>query len=78
MSDTFTMETTYNCYCDSDGRRISIGPDADGLNLVEIIDHGVVLGESPIRITVVPQHAHIIGTALIKAAADALKTRESQ
>ena len=75
MDDTFSLETVYNAWNDRNGRKVSVGPDSDALDLVEIIDHGEK-DDQPIRITMEPTLARLVAQALMKAADDAEKVAE--
>jgi hypothetical protein len=74
MSDTFSLETVYNIYSDRDGRRISVGPDSDGLELIEIIDHEP---KPTVRITLEPEHVRLLSDALKRAYSDAISAKKA-
>jgi hypothetical protein len=60
---TFSLEVVYEIWDDRDGNKIEVGPDRDGLGLVEIRDQ-----ESKVRLTLPLDKARLLATALTDTA----------
>lgn len=72
-ADTYTIETVRKVYDDSCGTHIYVGPDADGLGLIELRDvdsKGVVINCIPMPKPL----ALLVAEAMIAAAKDEVRT----
>jgi hypothetical protein len=71
--DTYSAETVRKVYDDSCGDHIYVGPDADGLDLVELryVDSKGVISS---RISMPKPLALLVAEAMIAAAKDEVKT----
>lgn len=65
----FSFETRYEIWNDDDGYVIKIGPDADGLGLIDVREIEAD-GKEVARLTFLPEQAELIAKALLKAVAD--------
>jgi hypothetical protein len=70
---TVTTELVRNVWHDKEGVAIQVGPDADGLNLVQVKTYDKKSEEfyGPVRFTMDASIARALGRALINAADDA-------
>ena len=70
----FTMETVREIWDDKHGSRVDVGPDRDGLNLVELrcVSDDGKMGD---RIVMKPEQARLVAEA-IRLCADELESRE--
>jgi hypothetical protein len=70
---TVTTELVRNVWHDKEGVAIQVGPDADGLNLVQVKTYDKKSEEfyGPVRFTMDASIARALGQALINAADDA-------
>ena len=61
----FTSETVIQVWDDQHGDRVEVGPDRDGLDLVEIrcCDRDGKIGD---RITMAPERAVLVAQAILK------------
>jgi hypothetical protein len=75
---TVTTELVRNVWHDKEGVAIQVGPDADGLNLVQVKTCDAKSEEfyGPIRFTMDADVARALGRALINAADDADRSAE--
>ena len=62
---TFTLETVIQVWNDQHGERVEVGPDHDGLNLVEVrsVDSN---GKTQTSITMEPEQATLVAQAILK------------
>ena len=72
-ADTYSVETVRKVYDDSCGEHIYIGPDADGLDLVELryVDSKGVISN---RISMPKALALLVAEAIVAATKDEVKT----
>jgi hypothetical protein len=70
---TVTTELVRNVWHDKEGVAIQVGPDADGLNLVQVKTYDKKSEEfyGPIRFTMDADIARALGWALIRASEEA-------
>jgi hypothetical protein len=65
---TYTLETMYEVWDDGSGSHIEIGPDRDGLDLVEIRSFEPKGNEPTDRIVMTKEQAQMVARALSLAA----------
>ena len=69
-SPLYQLECQYKIHDNENGECITVGPDADGLNCVEIID-----GDT--RILLPPEMALFVADAITRCVEDMLKDKEN-
>ena len=65
----FTSESIIKVYDDSTGDYVYVGPDADGLDIVELraVDKdNNIYGKGAARITMLPEQAIMVAEAILK------------
>ena len=71
MSKGYSLEMHMRVYDDAEGVYIRVGPDADGLDLVEVQTDGKSAEYfGPLRLVVHPDMALRLGEALVRVAND--------
>jgi hypothetical protein len=81
MDSKYSIERFYRVFEDGEGTCIEVGPDADGLDCVQVSTSGESTKHyGELRLILSPEHARKLGQAMINSAEDvtlALAARQS-
>lgn len=77
MSKTYSLENHYKVWNDKTGTKVEIGPDRDGLNLVEMREFSDD-GKELTCVVFTPEQAELVATALLAAVRDAQTAQEEE
>jgi len=71
-TNTFSLETMYRVWDDKTGDRVEVGPDSDGLDLLEIRSY-TNDGKLEVSILLKPEMAPLVADAIYRFAAERVR-----